>query len=127
MTKIELKKSRGVLEAQQAELADVLRNRDALTIETSPDELDRIQHATERELAIGKMERESILLRSVRAALGRMDAGTFGVCLECEEDISPKRLAAVPWSPLCIVCQEAYDRERKEHGAESEIRLVDAA
>ena len=127
MTKIELKKSRSILQAQQAELEGVLRNRDALTIETSPDELDRIQHATERELAIGKMERESILLRGVREALGRMDAGTFGICLECEEEISPKRLAAVPWSPLCIVCQEAYDRESKEPGTEDELRLVDAA
>ncbi|MCC6394144.1 MAG: TraR/DksA C4-type zinc finger protein, partial [Bryobacterales bacterium] len=32
----------------------------------------------------------------------------------CEEEISPKRLAAVPWSPYCIRCQEMADRHREK-------------
>ena len=114
MTKTEINKYREILEARQAELAQVLRNRDGITIEKSPDALDEVQNAAERELAIRNLDRESQMLRNVRAALHRIDDGTFGVCIHCEEDISPKRLNAVPWTPLCIQCQEAADRNREE-------------
>jgi len=64
----------------------------------------------------------------VRAALRRIDEGTFGVCLHCEEDISPKRLAAVPWTPFCIQCQEIADRNQSGDGSESfDDLLVNAA
>jgi DnaK suppressor protein len=113
MTKAELKASRRALENRQTELGNGNRNREALAIETSPDELDRIQHATEREMAIDNLERQSNRLREVRAALRRIDAGTFGICVGCQETINPKRLAAVPWASSCIVCQEAADRGQK--------------
>src|SRR6201994_2421228 len=106
MTKTELNKYKEVLETKLAELAQVLRNRDGITIEKSPDALDEVQNAAERELAIRNLDRESNLFRNVRAALHRIDEGTYGVCLHCEEDISPKRLAAVPWTPFCIACQD---------------------
>jgi DnaK suppressor protein len=110
MTKNELKRFRIILMAGQAELENAIRNREALVIDTSPGELDRIQHATEREMAIDNLERQSDRLRDVQAALRRIDVGTFGTCLDCEVDISLKRLAAVPWTASCIVCQEAADR-----------------
>jgi DnaK suppressor protein len=45
-------------------------------------------------------------LKQVDAALDRLATGVFGVCTACGEDISPKRLAAIPWAHWCIVCQE---------------------
>jgi DnaK suppressor protein len=87
-----------------------------------------VQHAAERELAIRNLDRESNLLRNVRAALRRIDEGTFGVCLHCEEDISPKRLAAVPWTAFCIQCQEIADRNQTRDGSVSlDELLVNAA
>ena len=80
--------------------------------------MDRIQYASERDYAVDKLERNSSRLGEVRAALLRIDAGTFGACVECDEDINPKRLAAVPWAPLCIVCQDAVDREQKSSFSE---------
>jgi DnaK suppressor protein len=128
MTKNELKKFKETLEAKQRELVQLVRNREGIAIEKSPDALDEVQHAAERELAIRNLDRESQLLRNVRAALRRIDEGTFGVCLHCEEDISPKRLAAVPWTPFCIQCQEIADRSQGGDGSENfdEI-LVSAA
>jgi len=41
------------------------------------------------------------------------------VCLHCEEDISPKRLAAVPWTAFCIQCQEMADRQSGGDGSEN--------
>lgn len=114
MTKQEINKFKTILENRQTELESVLRNREAIAIEKSPDALDEVQHAAERELAIRNLDRESSLLRNVRAALRRIDEEAFGVCLHCEEEISPKRLAAVPWTPYCIRCQEMADRSREQ-------------
>ncbi len=127
MNKTELNRFKDILETKQAELSRVLRNRDAITIEKSPDALDEVQHAAERELAIRNLDRDSNLLRNVRAALRRIDEGAFGVCLHCEEDISPKRLAAVPWTPYCISCQEAADRHQEEGTESFDDLLVHAA
>jgi DnaK suppressor protein len=126
MKQTELNAFRKVLESRQAELGNS-GNRDALAIDTSADELDRIQHAADRDMAIGNLERHSSRLLEVRAALRRMDSGTFGICGGCEENINPKRLAAIPWASLCIVCQEAADRERQAPGNEIEMPLVMAA
>jgi DnaK suppressor protein len=127
MTKSELSRFRKVLEARQSELARVLRNREGIVIEKSPDALDEVQHATERELAIRNLDRESHLLRNVRGALQRMAEGSYGVCMHCEEPISPKRLEAVPWASFCIRCQEIADRNQDD-GAESfDDLLVSAA
>src|SRR3569833_1917796 len=114
MTKTEMNIFKKILETKQDELEQIVRNRDAITIEKSADALDEVQHAAERELAIRNLDRESNLLRNVRSALRRIDDGSFGICLHCEEEISPKRIAAVPWTSLCIQCQEQADRHREE-------------
>lgn len=123
MTKAELNKFRQILEAKQAELAALVRKRDEIAIEKSPDAIDEVTRAAERELAIRNLDRESNLLRNVRAALRRLADGTFGVCAHCEEEISPKRLAAVPWAPFCIRCQEAADRNERDTTATLESLL----
>jgi DnaK suppressor protein len=102
---------RSILEHREAELAQVMRKRDGIAIEKSADQMDEIQYASERDLAICNVDRESIQLREVRAALRRIHDGTFGTCPVCESEISPKRLAAVPWAMRCIACQGAADRD----------------
>jgi DnaK suppressor protein len=111
---------------KMAELANVLRNRDGIAIEKSADQMDEIQYASERELALRSVDRDSTLLRQVKAALLRMQDGSFGVCIDCESAIGPKRLVAVPWAPRCIQCQESADRNGQEFALGSE-GLVNAA
>jgi len=127
MTKTELNKYKQLLETKQAELAGGLRNREGIAIEKTADALDEVQLAGERELAIRNLDRESNLLRNVRSALGRMADGSYGVCLHCEEDISAKRLNAVPWTAYCIKCQEAADRHEFETVEAYDSLLADAA
>ena len=43
-------------------------------------------------------------IRAIRAALTRMKAGTYGICVKCEELISEERLDILPHTPLCKVC-----------------------
>lgn len=110
MKKNALRKFRTTLESKQSELAKGNRIREDLAIATSSDELDRIQEASARDYAMNHLERVSNRLREVRTALRRIDTGSFGVCAGCEDIISPRRLAAVPWASFCVVCQEAADR-----------------
>jgi DnaK suppressor protein len=116
-----------ILERKEAELVQVLRNRDGIAIEKSADQMDEIQYASERDLAIRSVDRESNLLRQVRAALRRIHDGSFGTCMECEWAISSKRLAAVPWASRCIQCQDAADRDRQERTESLGETLVKAA
>lgn len=116
-----------ILERKEAELIQGLRQRDGIAIEKSADQMDEIQYASERDLAIRNVDRESRLLRDVKAALQRVRDGSFGTCIECEWPINPKRLAAVPWAPRCIVCQEAADRDGQETAKSAGQILAKAA
>ncbi len=121
MTKLELSGFRRALENKLLELGNGSSNREALAIETTSDELDRVQNANDRDYAMGNLERTSSRLGEVRDALRRISSGTFGVCADCEQDINLKRLAAVPWASHCIACQEVVDREKTTDRSEIDI------
>ena len=127
MNKTELEKYKAVLLAKRAELSKGLQNREDIAIQKTPDAIDEVQLAGERELAIRNLDRESNLLKNVRAALARIEDGSYGICLHCEEEIKPKRLEAVPWTPYCIRCQEAADRHEFEAGDSLDELLANAA
>jgi DnaK suppressor protein len=123
----ELARFQEILERKEAEQVQLLRRRDGIAIEKSPDQMDEIQFASERDLAIRNADRESNQLRQVRGALLRIRDGSFGICVDCDSAISSKRLAAVEWAARCIHCQEIADRKQQE-GTESDSGdLVDAA
>jgi DnaK suppressor protein len=127
MTKTGLNGFQRALENRQLELRSGSRNREALAIETSPDVLDRIQHASDRDYAMSNLERNSDQSREVQTALRRIAAGTFGICAGCGESIHPRRLAAVPWASFCIACQRAADHAPETFGSEISTSLVMAA
>jgi DnaK suppressor protein len=124
MTKIKLNAFRRALENRLAELGNGNRNREVIAIESVPDEMDRIQHVSERDFAISSLERNSSRMGEVRRALHRMDTGTFGLCLGCDEDINPKRLAALPWASYCIACQDAAERGEQTNGGEIDTSFL---
>ena len=109
MTKTEVDRFLAILTTEAAELEHFTRRRDEIAVERSADQLEEIQAASQRALAVCNLDREFNQLRNVRAALRRIEEDTFGICQECDQDIHPKRLAAVPWTPYCIRCQEAID------------------
>ncbi len=97
------------LQARLSDLSDEHGLRESLAVEPTPDDFDRIQQANDRDFAVGNLQRNAGQLLEVQAALQRIQAGVFGICASCEEDIKPKRLAAIPWASYCIACQEAAD------------------
>ncbi|NIQ97592.1 MAG: TraR/DksA family transcriptional regulator [Desulfuromonadales bacterium] len=62
-------------------------------------------------------ERQRERIFSIDAALEKLDAGTYGLCAECEEPIDVHRLEAWPEARLCVACkQEQEQREKARRG-----------
>jgi DnaK suppressor protein len=109
MNEADVNKYRMLLIAKRQEIAGKTPQREDLWIVQSNEQIETVQLAGQREFTARTLEREAKSLMQIGAALKRMDAGAFGICLECEEPISPKRLAAVPWAAYCLHCQEFHD------------------
>ena len=104
-------KYRTLLMAKREEIAGKLPRREELWIVQSNEQTETVQLAGQREFTARILERETRSLTQIGAALKRIDDGEFGICLECEEPISPKRLAALPWAAYCLHCQEMRDAQ----------------
>src|SRR6185312_701020 len=76
------------------------------------DEGDRANFSQSKEMAFLQKAQERGMLTLVEGALARIENGTFGDCLSCGQEISIKRLNAVPWSRYCITCQELISEQR---------------
>jgi DnaK suppressor protein len=76
------------------------------------DEGDRANFSQSKEMAFRQRAQERGLLMLVEGALSRISSGSFGICLNCEQDISINRLNAVPWSRYCITCQELIAEQK---------------
>jgi DnaK suppressor protein len=76
-------------------------------IDVPSDEGDLSQHHHDEWIFLNRNTLDVKLLREIGDALHRISAGHYGVCPECEEPISAKRLDAVPWARYCVACQEA--------------------
>ncbi|MCZ2156617.1 MAG: TraR/DksA C4-type zinc finger protein [Bryobacterales bacterium] len=114
MTEKEAQQFRGILEQELAALESRVRGREILEISNEADPLDVTQSAAARDFEAGNISRIAAKVRQVREALERVNDGSFGECLRCEEAIPAKRLNAVPWAEYCLRCQEAVDSEQRE-------------
>lgn|SRR3990167_6580058 len=75
----------------------------------------RAQVNTARELEFALDEHESAELAAINAALSRIEAGTYGQCVDCGVPIPDARLHAAPEAPRCIACQTQFERR---HGGD---------
>ena len=110
MTNNEIKRYKAALSEKMDELFETLGNRRPLAIEFSAEACERTVLAAQREFAVATMDRHSRLLREVKAAMERIEAGSYGFCESCEEAITPRRLDAVPWARYCVQCQHNLDK-----------------
>ena len=109
MTATQLLSAQEALRSKLTELQFALAPRDSIAVEQMPDPVDMTQQESDREMAAWALDHHARLAQEVRAAMDRIVDGTYGVCMSCEEDISPKRLSIMPWAELCVHCQEAAD------------------
>src|ERR1035441_11099075 len=114
MTKFEMTSLKAALEARMAAITDNGSKREDIVIQQATNSFDAVQMNTERDLTIALLNHETLQLRNLRGALRRVEDGNYGICGQCEEEISPKRLKALPWAILCLKCQEEADRKQAE-------------
>ncbi len=77
------------------------------------DLLDLTTMESDRSFTLRIHDRESKLIRKIKAALRRIQDGTYGECDECGEDISPARLQARPVTSYCIRCKTKLEALEK--------------
>ena len=108
-----------MLEDRRREIQEKLRS----LRETLPAEAADVRDIEEQsvddfvsEVDFALMEMKSETLRQIDEALRRLEAGGYGVCSECGDEITEARLKAVPFAQLCRSCQEA--QEERVHDEE---------
>jgi DnaK suppressor protein len=78
--------------------------------ENTPDMADMAVESYTKEFMFGKSSGDRHILQLIREALDRIEDKSFGTCVNCENAIQPKRLEAVPWTRLCIQCQDLLEK-----------------
>lgn len=81
------------------------------------DAIDSSVEEQDRELDLLLQDRDQARLKGIENALQRMESDDFGYCDECGENISKKRLMAVPLTSMCINCQSIEERNRLTQNA----------
>lgn len=81
--------------------------------ENFPDMTDQASAETDQNFMLRLREREQKLLNKIDEALERINQGTFGICENCGQGISWKRLEARPVTTLCIECKTQQEAEEK--------------
>jgi DnaK suppressor protein len=114
MEKKKLEQFKKQLEERQQDLRKIVaRNeqdgRDA-DVGTAQDIADRAANSYTKEFLFHQSNSERQTLQMVESALSRIREGVFGECINCGNEINPKRLEAVPWTRYCIACQEKLEK-----------------
>ena len=120
LKKKDLKRFRDILLARKKE---ILRNAqrtlsEDMTLESDdlPDEMDLASSEYLQSFTFRLRGREKTFLSKIDHALAKIEGGTFGLCEQCDEAISPKRLEARLETTLCIRCKEDQERMEKAYG-----------
>ena len=105
-----LARYRRVLEVKSEEVRRSMSAQKAAQVvarlDVPSDEGDLSQQHHEEWIFLNRNTIDMKLLREVSDALHRIDHDHYGICMECDEPISAKRLEAVPWARYCVTCQE---------------------
>jgi DnaK suppressor protein len=111
MSKLNLKEIKAKLLAERDLLIEKLKGND-LSIDDSetPDPVDLAVRNYSKNVQLAVSENESKQLTLIDEALLRIEDDEFGSCLNCEKEINPKRLAAIPWARFCLDCQELLEK-----------------
>ena len=102
---------REIMQGIQARISE--KRASATGVKDIGDLYDNATEGRDQELGylMNNRDRKKILL--IQDALRRLEEGTYGICAECEEPINPKRLEAMPFTQLCVRCQEQEEQEER--------------
>jgi len=111
MSKSNLEEVKDKLLAERELLIQKLKGND-LSVDDAetPDPVDLAVRNYSKNVMLAVSENESRQLVLIDEALRRIDDEEYGLCQNCEKEINPKRLAAVPSARFCLDCQELQEK-----------------
>jgi DnaK suppressor protein len=111
MSELNLKEIKDRLIAERENLLNKLKEND-LSIDDSetPDPVDLAVRNYSKNVMLAVSENESRQLLLINEALERIEDEEYGLCQNCEKEINPKRLDAIPWARYCLNCQELVEQ-----------------
>lgn len=115
----QLKSSKNMLIRRMADLLGVAEetvSRMSKSDATFPDPLDRAMSESSRTIELKKRDRERKLIQKIKNALKKIDDGTYGICENCDGQISEDRLKVRPEATMCIECKEEEEDQEKKFG-----------
>lgn len=120
LSKTDLTRFKKLLEERRAQIIEnaqnTLHEEMALDADDMPDEMDLASSEYLQSFTFRLRGREKFLLEKIEHALEKMRANEFGLCEECGDEISTKRLEARPETNLCIKCKEEQERAERAFG-----------
>lgn len=114
-----ISKRDGILQEAKQEIAKYISGENRQLVDTAIDEGDWATVDISEDISLRRLGAQRQLLQDIEECLRKIQEGTYGICEECGEEISAKRLSVIPMATLCIDCKE--NREKMavvEHGAE---------
>jgi len=87
------------------------------------DTYDLASEERDREISFILSDRGREKLQAIQEALDRIEEGTYGICESCEGEIAEGRLEALPFTRLCVTCQQEREREAKLRRRDEDERL----
>jgi RNA polymerase-binding transcription factor len=106
---------KAVLARKLMELSKMSGQRPELQIEYAADPVDLIRSGMDRDIVVTQLNQQARSIQDVQTALAKIEEGSYGLCEQCEEPISAKRLDAVPWARLCVACQSKAESRTSEN------------
>ena len=114
-TSIDTERIKQKLQLRHRQIVNSLRRLENETQELETDSAqdigDRSVLSVSKESLFEQISQQRTILRLVEGAFGRIAGGSFGVCANCEDEISARRLEALPWTQYCLRCQENREDE----------------
>ena len=104
------------------EISDDLKQGREGSKEDGMDTYDLASEERDREISFILTDRERDKIQAIQEALERVEDGTYGICESCESEISAGRLAALPFTRLCVNCQAEHEKEAKASRRFEDVR-----
>ena len=118
LNKAQIRRFKQMLEAKAEEIRQNLQSAKAAKAFArgeEPVDMEELPGQSHEEwIFLNRNNLDAILFREIQEGLGRIEERTFGTCLECDKNMSLKRLQAIPWARFCVACQEELASNAEE-------------
>jgi DnaK suppressor protein len=105
-----IRKKEGILKEVKEEISKYISGENKQLVDTANDDGDWAQVDISEDLSLQRLSAHRKLMHNIDEAILKIAEGTYGICEECGEEISEKRLLVLPTATLCIDCQEQKEQ-----------------